>query len=775
MINHRFREGRPAIRFARVAAIVLTVLCLALSVWTPGISYAGKEGVFINGSAYFTLEEVSISKGSDTQMMRFNVKLNNDGESTVDFNHYGIKVTSTSGGSYYAQLSQTANALVSAHSSASYYYVATIPGALDSSQLKVTVFERNGTSLTDVGSLSVANAGSVGQQANQLLLNLSDVDTALSTNAFVSFQAVKAVAIPQDGKWSVLVDATVTPTGAESITLPAAMKYILHDGEGRAMVMTSNAIDGSSLNAGQTKHVLLTVALDTLPSIDSLSLQLSGDSAGITSYGNLSLAPLFQSVQVGERVPYLLSGREGVTLEVQKAEQQQVNNKKQALITAVIHNDSKSTLTAPTIQGTLVSQTDTISVKTDTIVTPETYIASGASGIYRFAAQVPDGTSAESLQFLISEPRSGSSSTASSSQSTTATSSSTGAASGISAGNTGSTTGSTTDTTAVSTTGTTSTAANTTSTAANTTAAAATTTGSQTTASAASQTGAIPLLVANLTGGLTSLGDMSTITAYQLGQTFVFDTGSRLIDPKLDISVVELNGHTNADNGYQTVVAKFKLLNKSSETLALPAFDTSMTDTTGTSYPGTRQTTTLQTLIPNSGYVYSYTYMLPPSANGSFKLSILDSSNSSNIKVPIANYMVNVSQTGEEDSNALEKTLSLYPFSVKIEDWNLSSVYSSEAYTYKIKLGLDIKKVEEVIVDDSFSTLEFEMVDGLNRVLGSTTQKLQGTGKLMSGSQTISLTDIKSEQLDYPLTMRIYEDIVTSTGTARRLVATFKQ
>jgi hypothetical protein len=757
---HRFRDGKST-RIVCIAAVLITVLYLAFSIWTPGISYAGKEGVFINGSVYFTLEEVTISKGSDTQMMRFNVKLNNDGESVTDFNHYGIKVTSTTGESYYAELSQTANALVSPHSASTYSYVATIPGAMDSSQLKVTVFERNGTNLSDVGSLSVVGVQSVGEQAHQLLLNLSDVDTSLTTNAFVSFQAVKAVALPQDGKWTVQVDAMVTPTGTESITLPAGLKYILQDGQGRAIAMSSSAVDGSSINAGQTKHVLLTVSMDTLPSTDAMTLQLSADSSGITSFGKLSLSPLFQSAQTGEHISYLLAGRQGITLEVQKAEQQQTNNKKEALITAVLHNDSKSTLQAPTLQGTLISQADTISVNTDTVITPDTYIAPGSSGIYRFAAQLPDGITAGSLAFLLSEPHSTSSGSASSSQSTTSTNATTGTTTGTTGTTAGTTTGTTTGTTA--------------STKADTATAAATTSNSPSTTAATSQTNAIPLMVVSLVNGLTSLGDISQITQYQLGQSFVFDTGSRLIDPNLDVSVVELNGHMNADNGYQTVVAKFKFLNKSSETLTLPAFDTSLTDSSGTSYPGTRQTTTLQTLIPNSGYVYSYTYMLPPSAQGSFKLSILDTSNSSKIKVPIANYLVSVSQSGEEDPNALVKTLSFYPFNVKIEDWNLSSVYSSGVYTYKVKLGLDIKKVEEVIVDDSFSTLEFELVDGLNRVLGSTTQKLQGTGKLISGSQTITFADVKSEQLDYPLSMHIYEAITTPTGTARRLVATFKQ
>jgi hypothetical protein len=774
MYIHQFRKGSST-SIIRIAVLIVSILCLALSSWTTGISYAGKEGVFISNSVYFTLEDVAISKGTDTQMMRFNVKLNNDSESVIDFNHYGIKVTSTSGGSYYAQMSQAADALVAPYSAANYYYVATVPGALDTSQLQVTVFERNGASLRDVGSLSVFSAQSVGEQAQQLLLNLSEVDTSLSTNSYVSFQALKAIAIPQDGKWTLLVDTLVTPTGSETVTLPSGLKYLLRDGLGRTSLFSANTIDGSSINAGQTKHVLLTATMDTVPAADTLTLELSNDNTGIRSFGKLSLASLFQVSKMGDRVPYVVQGRQGVTLELQKAEEQTISNKKGALITAVLHNDSKSTLQTPVLLGSLLSNEATLSVSTDTIVSPETYIAPGQTGIYQFAAQLPEGTDANQLQFLVSDNQKASSTTGTTTNNAAATTgtnsaTTTGTTSSNAAATTGTSSGTTTGTTTNNATAATGTSSGTTT--GTTSGTASTNTTSSSTTSLASY---IPIAVVSLQEGLAASSNLNTALPYQLGQAFTFNSGSHLIDPNLEISVVELNGHTNADNGYQTVIAKFKFLNKSSQTLALPAFDTTLTDSSGTSFPGTRQTTNLQQLIPDSAYVYSYSYLLPPSAEGTFKLSVLDTSNTSKVKLSIADYRVTVNQTDKDDPNALTKMLSFYPFTVNIENWNLSAVYSGTTYTYKLKLGLDIKKVEQVIVDDTFSTMEFELVDGTNRVLSSVTQTLQGTGKLISGSQTITFTDVKSEQLEYPLTLHIYEDITTSTGTAKRLIATFNQ
>ncbi|WP_248928294.1 hypothetical protein [Paenibacillus hamazuiensis] len=727
-------------RIVLTAFLVFTLLCLAFAVCPPNTTYAGKEGVFINSSVYFTLEDVTLSQGTDTQMMRFNVKLNNDGESTVDFNHYGVKVTSAAGGSYYAELSQKTDALVAAHTGANFYYVATVPGGLASSDLKVTIFERNGSQLTDIGSLSVANAQSLREQAHQLVVNLADVDTTLTGSSFVAFQAVKAIAVPKDGKWDISVDVTASPTGSESVTIPAGLKYLLQDGQGRTFLMTANAVDGTTVGVGQTKHILLTATMETQPDASALALVLSRDNSVVSAFGKLALASLFQLNQPGEKVSYAFQDRQGISLEVQKAEQQEVSGKKQAVITAVLHNDGKTTLQSPTLQGTLISKADTLAVNATTVMTPETYIVAGEAGVYKFAAELPDGASPDQLQFVISESRSSSGSSNANSNSSSGSSGSSSSSSSQSSTSSGSSSQA-----------------------------------SGSSSSAGSTSGAIPIIAVSLSGGLASVTDMGQLPQYTLGQPFVFNAGSHLIDSNLEMSVVELNAHTNAENGFQTVVAKFKLLNKSSDTLALPSFDTSLTDASGTSYPGTKQTTTLTQLIPNTAYVYSYSYLLPPSATGTFKLSILDPSNSSKIKVPISEYQVAVSQTGEEDPTAPQKVLSVYPFNVKIEDWILSEQYNSGSYYYKLKLNLDVQKTDEVITDDSFSTLEFEVVDSLGRVLGSTTQTLQGANKLISGMQTIDFGSIKSEQFEFPVTIRIYEDIPTAGGSAKRLVATLKQ
>jgi len=253
-----------------------------------------------------------------------------------------------------------------------------------------------------------------------------------------------------------------------------------------------------------------------------------------------------------------------------------------------------------------------------------------------------------------------------------------------------------------------------------------------------------------------------------------FTPGNTTIDSNLEVSLVELTSHTNAQNGYQTVVAKFKFLNNSTKTLDLPNFATELQDAAGTSYPGARQTTALQQLIPQSAYVYSYSYLMPPSAKGTFKLSIMEETSSNKLKLPIAAYQVAV-HSADEDTPLMSGKVSLYPYTVNILNWDLATYYSGGKYSYKLRMNLDIAKDPKVLVDDSFSTLEFELVDKENRVLGSMTQTLQGTNKLVNGIQTFDFTDIKSDQFSYPITVNVYETMQTATGTAKRLVTKLQQ
>jgi hypothetical protein len=117
----------------------------------------------------------------------------------------------------------------------------------------------------------------------------------------------------------------------------------------------------------------------------------------------------------------------------------------------------------------------------------------------------------------------------------------------------------------------------------------------------------------------------------------------------------------------------------------------------------------------------------------------------------------------------------LYPFDLKINDVTVNTLTTAAlTYTYKFRLDLDITQKENVVVDNNFSKIRFEIVDSAGRVVGSKDAALTGTNKLISGKQTLDASNIASDQFSYPFTVNVYEIIETQNSTAKRLLKTIK-
>ncbi len=91
-----------------------------------------------------------------------------------------------------------------------------------------------------------------------------------------------------------------------------------------------------------------------------------------------------------------------------------------------------------------------------------------------------------------------------------------------------------------------------------------------------------------------------------------------------------------------------------------------------------------------------------------------------------------------------------------------------------MKLWLDIKRPDQVIVDSNFSKLQFELLDTAGRVISTKALNFTGPNRIISGENNI-MFDSTTEQMEYPVTVNVYESITTPNGEAKRLVATFKQ
>lgn len=262
----------------------------------------------------------------------------------------------------------------------------------------------------------------------------------------------------------------------------------------------------------------------------------------------------------------------------------------------------------------------------------------------------------------------------------------------------------------------------------------------------------------------------SAAAPYTIGQPITFDALTKVVDKSTEVSLMELHLHENPGEGYQTAVAKFKLTNTSTTPTATPAFLSELVNAQGVTYQGSRQTNVTTMLNPGLSYVVSYSYIVPQTEEStSFSLKLLDSVAAAPFTTTIASLQTDV-QKEEADS-----TISLYPFDLTFNDVTVSTQTTAQlTYTYKFRLDLDIKQKENVVVDNNFSKLKFEIVDNAGRIVGSKDASFTGVNKLISGKQMLDATNITTDQFSYPFTVNVYETIETQNGTAKRLLKVIK-
>lgn len=249
-----------------------------------------------------------------------------------------------------------------------------------------------------------------------------------------------------------------------------------------------------------------------------------------------------------------------------------------------------------------------------------------------------------------------------------------------------------------------------------------------------------------------------------------FDPYNKLVQQGVEVSLVELHMHGAEGDGYQTAVAKFKLENKTDRPLPVPNFLAELRTSNGSSYAGARQTTAAQELLPNLSYVVGYSFNLPNSEKGNdLVMNLLDGQLAAPYQIPIASFRTQVQ--AEKDSDVLE----FYPFEVKMNFWSMSALFEQGRYKYKMNLDLDIKRLDNIVVDQNFSKMKLELVDSRGRVLGSETIAFTGVNRLVSGSQSVIFENIKTEQFEDNLTVNVYESMDTPFGEAKRLVKTLVQ
>ncbi|MCP1312042.1 hypothetical protein [Paenibacillus tyrfis] len=773
-------------RTAWLGALAISAVCLSASV--PAV-YAGKPGVFVANDTYFTLENASLAAGGDSPLMQFSLKLHNGGRGAVDFNGYGVRVVDKAGNRYPARLGSKQSARVQPGKEQTFDFYSQLAPGVKAEGLKVDLYAWDGSGADqtrDIGALPVADSlpGGV-PTASQTVVRLKEADAAAKEDVFLTFVQGDGFRVVENGKPYLYMNLYVTGSGKTDVTLPSGLQYRLLTSDGRTLAAALSGSDGSALLPNETVQRTVKAELSE-QSVGPLTLQLVTPDAGEDKVlGSLPLGGLPDAIKLGSEKPLVRYGTgSGLTVVAEKAKAIRQEDGMLVQSTVTVRNDSDRMIAVPSLSGAYQFGKDGFTAASEARSSRDAYLAPKAAVSFSYTALLPSGVEPDAAQLVVRMKEDtvaagtsvGSGTTASASGGSTSSGANTansgaagtagsagtsasGSSAGGSASGSSSAGGSTSGTSAASGTGGQTKAG---------TSGSGTTSSSSGTASG-SKTDGRPVMVVGLQGIAQQYNPTMAAKSYEYGTPLPL-AASSLIDSKLDMSLVELHLHENTDYGYKTAIAKVKYTNRGSSVLTLPDVGTELLNSQGLAFPGVRQTSAASTIMPGTSYVVAYSFMVPADEKGdNIAFRVTDPKAIAPGKLDLGTFRI-AAQREEEYGK-----ISFYPFDVNIDANNLATTYStSTGYSYHLNLSLTIEQREPVIIDQNFSKMEFELVDGLGRVLGSQSAGFTGTQKLITGTQRISFTNVKTEQIESGVTIRVYETIDTPNGPAKRLVREFQ-
>lgn len=263
-----------------------------------------------------------------------------------------------------------------------------------------------------------------------------------------------------------------------------------------------------------------------------------------------------------------------------------------------------------------------------------------------------------------------------------------------------------------------------------------------------------------------------------------FDPLNKMMNPDVNVSLVDITMNESQGVGYKTAVAKFKLTNKSQAPIPVPAFGAELNTPEGISYSGSRQVNSSKQLMPGLTQVVSYAFIIPSSEQGNhLVLKLSDTQSAAPFKSTMAALSV-AAVPQPEPKTGMGDTLSFYPFEVKVDSWSIAATTNvvtaantQLTYGYKLKMHLDVQQTDNIVVDQDFSKMKVALVDSAGRTVAeqnlSFTQS-GGVNQLVTGEINIRFDNVKAEQQDNNMTLQIYEAVSTEFGEAKRLLAVYK-
>jgi hypothetical protein len=231
---------------------------------------------------------------------------------------------------------------------------------------------------------------------------------------------------------------------------------------------------------------------------------------------------------------------------------------------------------------------------------------------------------------------------------------------------------------------------------------------------------------------------------------------------EVDIALAEVRRFEQSGDNFLTAVAKFRLVNRSGISVAVPDFGVEWTTSEGVSYTGERLDVRQKMLMPDVGMLVTYIFTLPLSAGteDQVRFTLLDGKPDS-FQLPVGAVKVSLKAANDDAGGAAD----MYPFKVDIRS---ASVDSSGL----LALDIGISRAANVTFDERSVRLKLEAVDSEGRMLASRTYALAGADRLASGIQTIDIGDRGQKSADGEVVIRLYEVFAAPGGDVERLVQT---
>jgi hypothetical protein len=715
----------------------------------PAAVFAGPTGVFLSDDTYFTLQNATFASGTDDASLQFSLNLHNGGSDEVDFNHYGATVVDADGNTFSAKLTSKQSARVLPGQDKQFRFYSSVAPDETADQLQVSVFawDDGSTSTTSLGNLPVIEAINGEQDAaRQAVLRLSDIDATYPGDAVVTFQVAGNYRVAENGKSYIYSELYATNGGSASLTLPSALQFKLVDGQSLSY---NAAVTGGNptLLPNQPVKLALKTEVPSDFALDQSTLQwVTKVDASENVVAGVALSGSDGALELGAEQPFAAAGSSS-TLVVRADSASAVSQSDGVHVqtTVVVRNDGDQSAGVPVIKGAYqFGSSGSRTAGSDQSAT-QAYLAPSETVSLHFAALLPPNTDpgASSLVLMAN----GNEAQTSASGTSGSSASSSGTATG-SAGRTG--------TTASSTSGSSGSGSS----------------GSSGSGSGSGSTGSgdaySPFARISLSGVLVQTNPLLSARDYVFGAPLILSPNG-LIDKSMDVALEELHMHANSDFGYNTAIAKFKLTNNGNTLLAAPNFGVDLVNSSGITYQGVRQTTVAEQILPNTSYVVTYSFFLPAGETGeNLAMNLVDGTTLAPNKLTIGSYKTAVQPEADPGER-----ISFYPFELKFNNYSLMGLFNGGSFSYKLSLDMTVDMQEQAIVDSGFSTLEFDLVDKLGRVIGTQSMSFTGANKLVTGSQSIIFSSVKTEALENGLTINAYETIDTPSGPAKRLIQVF--